>query len=137
MAMTLSTTPSSRAAPTQVNDRWAEWCALACAGSAGVHAVLVVPHARASTALAVAFALTTVALAGAAACQVLSPTPVATLAGSGLLLAVATAYVLSRTTGLPVITHHTESFDPLGTVVSLAEATVALVVVRQLLRRHT
>lgn len=141
MAMTLSTSPSSAAGPARVNDVladvWTDAYAVVCAGSAGVHAALVVPHARESTATAVAFALTALALASVAVVHVLSPTPAATLAGSGLLLAVATAYLLSRTTGLPVLTHHTEPFDPLGAVVSLLEATAALVAVRQLLRRHT
>lgn len=136
MAVTLSTSPSSRAAPPAVNDV-ADVCALVCAGSAGVHAALVVSHARESTALAGAFALTALVLAGLALGHVVAPSPAASLAGAGVLLAVATAYVLSRTTGLALLTHHIEPFDPFGSVVSLVEATTAAVVVRQLSRRHT
>lgn len=120
---------------TVVNDL-ADVCALVCAGSAGVHAALVVPHARESTTLAVAFALTALVLAVIAVRHVVAPSPAVTLVGAGVLLAVATAYLLSRTTGLPVLTHHIEPFDLFGTVVSLVEATTAAAVVRQLLRRH-
>lgn len=137
MTMTLSTMPSSVAAPARVNALWTDAYAVVCAGSAGVHAALVAPHARETAAMAVAFAVTAGALAGVAAVQVVAPTPATTRAGSVLLLAVVAAYLLSRTIGLPVLTHHTEPFDVLGTVLSALEATVALAALRQLPRRHT
>lgn len=137
MAMTLSPTPSSAVAPGGVNVTRLDLCAVVCAGSAGVHAALVTPHAAESTAMALAFAAASVALAAAAAGLVLVPTATSTAVTAALLLAVATAYLLSRTAGLPGLTVHTEPFDILGTVVSSLEVAAALVVLRHPTRRHT
>lgn len=87
--------------------------------------------------MAVAFAAATLALAVAAGRQLLVPTPASTLATAALLLAVAAAYLLSRTAGLPGLTDHPEPFDILGTVVSSLEVAAALVVLRQPSRRHS
>ena len=81
--------------------------------------------------MAAAFALATVALAAAAASLTLFPTRAVSAAVACLLLAVATAYLLSRTTGIPGLTEHPEPFDTLGTLVSLAEVAAAVVAVRQ------
>ena len=87
--------------------------------------------------MAAAFALTTVALAIAALGQALVPSPVVSATVAALLLAVATAYLLSRTSRVPGLTEHPEPFDTLGVAVSLLEVAAASVVVRQLNpRRH-
>jgi hypothetical protein len=129
--MALSTTSSSTAPSSRVNVDGADVCAVICAASVGVHGALVVPHAGESTRMAAAFALATVALAAAAASLTLFPTRAVSAAVACLLLAVATAYLLSRTTGIPGLTEHPEPFDTLGTLVSLAEVAAAVVAVRQ------
>lgn len=128
--MTLSTLPSSTGRRIAVNVHGTDLCAVVCALSAGVHAALVRPHAAESTLLAGAFALVTVGLAGAAYVQAVAPTAVTSTAVATLLVSVAVAYLLSRTTGLPGLTVHTEPFDALGTVTSCAEVVAALVVAR-------
>lgn len=136
MVMTVLTASSSTR-PSRVTVDDAELCALVCAASAGVHGALVVPHAGESTRLAVAFAVAAVALALAAVGQALMPTPVVSAATSALLLAVATAYLMSRTSGIPGLTEHLEPFDILGVAVSVLEVAAALVAVRQTNpRRH-
>ena len=115
-------------------------CALACAASAGVHGALVAPHASEAAPMAVAFVLVTTGLAIAALGLALQPSPNTSTASAALLVAVATAYLLSRTTGIPRLTDHPEPFDALGVAVStleVAAAVVAVVAVRQLNpRRH-
>ena len=69
--MTLST--SAPASSRLVSGRTADLCALACAGSAGVHGALVVPHAEESTPMAAAFVAAAVALAMAAAAVAMRP----------------------------------------------------------------
>jgi hypothetical protein len=138
--MTLSTTPSSATRTTRatgVDLTGAEFCAAVCAASAGVHAALVGPHAQESRVLALAFGVSALALALAAIGQILAPSPVMGAAVAALLLAVAGAYLMSRTTGLPGLIAHQEPFDTLGVVTSLLELVGAAVAVRQLSpRRH-
>ena len=112
-------------------------CAVVCAASAGVHAALILPHAHESTRLAVAFALATVALVVAAVALALGPIPAVSGSVATLLLAVAVAYLLSRTTGIPGLTEHQEPFDPVGVVISCLELAAAVVAARQTNpRRH-
>jgi hypothetical protein len=88
--------------------------------------------------MGVAFAVATLAMVVSAVALAWSPeTVLLSAAGAALLLAVATAYVLSRTTGIPGLTEHTEPFDALGTVVSLLEVAAAVTAVRQVNRRRT
>jgi hypothetical protein len=135
--MALSTTSSSTRASSWVNVDGAELCALVCAASAGVHGALVVPHARASTPMAVAFAVASVALAIAAVGQTVAPRPAVSATTAALLLTVAAAYLLSRTSGLPGLSAHPEPFDTLGAVTSLLEVAAAVVAWRQTNpRRH-
>lgn len=135
--MTLSTTSSSTPAAERVNAVAGDFCALVCAVSAGVHGALVIPHADESTALAVAFAAATVALAIAALGEALVATPGVSVMVGALLLAMATAYLLSRTSGIPGLTQHPEPFDPLGVALSLLEVAAATVALRQTHpRRH-
>lgn len=106
--------------------------ALVCAGSAGVHGALVVPHVEESGAMAVAFGLSTVLLAVAAVGMALDPTRPVAYAVAALLAGVAAAYLLARTTGLPGLTDHPEPFDAVGTVVSVLEVAGAVLVVLHL-----
>lgn len=129
--MTLSTPSSSVAAASRVNVAESDVCAVVCAASAGVHAALIVPHAHESTRLAVAFSLATIALVLVSVALALGPTPAVMGGAAVLLLAVAVAYLLSRTTGIPRLTQHPEPFDPLGVFISSLEVAAAAVAVRQ------
>ena len=135
--MTLSTTSSSAPASVQVNVVGADLCAIVCAGSAGVHAGLVPPHAGESAALAVAFGAAALGLALAAAALALRPAPAVSGLTALLLLVVAWAYLLSRTAGLPGVSSHIEPFDILGAVVSCLEVAAAVVAIRPLIARRS
>ena len=116
----------------------ATFCAVVCAASAGVHGALIVPHARESTLMALAFAFATLALGVAATALALNPGPAISAAVAALLFGVAVAYFLSRTNGIPGLVAHPEPFDTLGTTVSLLEVAAAIVAVRQTNpRRHS
>ena len=106
-----------------------------CAASAGVHAALVLPHSHESASLAVAFAVSAVALAVAAVALVLDAGPTVTTVVALVLVGVAAAYALSRTTGIAGLTVHPEPLDAFGTVVSCVELMAAWVLVRPLTRR--
>jgi len=132
-AVTLSTT-SSPGTPVQTaapgaNSRAVVFGSSVCAASAGVHAALVVPHSHESASLAVAFAVSAVALAMAAVALAVDAGPTVTTVVALLLVGVAAAYALSRTTGIPGLTVHPEPLDAFGTVVSCLELTVAWVLV--------
>lgn len=108
----------------------ADLTALACAVSAGVHGALMGPHLEESEAMAVAFVVATVALALAAVGEAMAPTPWLSVATAALLAGTAAAYLLARTTGIPVLTTHPEPFDALGVATSALElvgAVLALV----------
>lgn len=107
MVMALSTA-SSPTRPARVIVDGAELCALVCAAPAGVHRALLVSHADESTRMAVAFAAAAVPL-----------------------LAVATAHLLSRTSGIPGLAEHPEPFGTLGVAVSVLEVAAAIVAMRQ------
>lgn len=135
--MTLSPASPAARATSRVNVADSDVCALGCAVSAGVHGALVQPHAEESTRLAVAFLLGAVALGMAAVAMALDPTPAVSGAVAILLLAVAAAYLLSRTTGISGLTQHQEPFDVLGVVISSLELVAAVVAVRHANpRRH-
>jgi hypothetical protein len=137
MFMTLSTPSSSVPTASRVNIADNDICAGLCAAAAGVHVALVVPRAHESMRVAVAFLLVTVALVVASLAEALGPTPVGSAAVATLLLAVATAYLLSRTAGIPGLIEHPEPFDPVGVVISCLELVAAVLAVRQINpRRH-
>jgi hypothetical protein len=100
-----------------------------------VHAALVEPHSHESAILAVAFAVSAVALAMAAVALAVDAGPTVTTVVALLLVGVAAAYALSRTTGLPGLTVHPEPLDVFGTVVSCVELTAAWALVRLPTRR--
>jgi hypothetical protein len=125
--MALTTTPT--VVPLRVDVRRSELPALVCAVSAGTHAALVVPHLHESLPLAVGFALTTVALSVAALASLGGWSRPVSAAVAGLLLALALAYVLSRTSGIPGLVGHPESWDPVGVPLAFLEAAAAVLVV--------
>jgi hypothetical protein len=126
MGMALSTQPSSPAAALRVNAAASTVCAVVCVASAGVHGVLVVPHAHESIRLAVAFAVCTVAFVAASVALTVSPGPLASGAAAALLVAVAAAYVASRTSGIPGLVDDPEELDPVGVVISCLEVVGAV-----------
>lgn len=111
--------------------RRTEVVSVVCALSAGAHAALVVPHVAESLPLALGFALATVALLAAALAEALSPSTRVSATVAALLLGLALAYVASRTTGIPGLDGHPESWDPVGVPVALLEAAAAVLAVRQ------
>lgn len=114
----------------RVDATTADLTALVGALSAGVHGALVGPHLEESGAMAVAFVVATAALGIAAVAMALVPTPWVSVATAVLLAGTAVLYLLARTTGIPVLTTHTEPFDALGAATSALElvgAVLALV----------
>lgn len=139
VGVTHSTTSSS-AAPAQTvapgaDSRALVFGACVCAGSAGVHAALVLPHSHESASLAVAFAVSAVALAAAAVTLAMDASATVTTVVALLLVGVAAAYALSRTTGIPGLTIHPEPPDAFGTVISCLELAAAWALVRPAIRR--
>jgi hypothetical protein len=139
MAVTRSTTSRSGAPGRTAAHGAASWVvalgASVCAASAGVHAALVLPHSHESAILAVAFAVSAVALTVAAVALALKAGPTVTTVVAFVLVGVAAAYALSRTTGIPGLTAHPEPLDAFGTVVSCLELTAAWALVRPPTRR--
>jgi hypothetical protein len=139
LTVTLSTASRSATAfPMTVRraeSRALPFAAFVCAASAGVHAALVVPHSHESASLAVAFAVSAVTLAVAGAALALDAGPTVTTLVALLLVGVAVAYALSRTTGIPGLTVHPEPLDVFGTVVSCMELMAAWALVRLPTRR--
>jgi len=93
-----------------------------CAGSAGVHAALIQPHFLEGGLLGWAFTGAAIALALAAlAVRQPSRDSWAIAAASATLCVIAVSYMLSRTTGIPLLILQPEHVDPLGTVTTAAE----------------
>ena len=93
-----------------------------CAGSAGVHAALVGPHLAESLPLGLAFAAAAAALA-AAALAVRRPRhdSWAPMTAAAVLCVIAVGYLLSRSTGVPLLIGQPEHFDVLGEGTTAAE----------------
>jgi hypothetical protein len=93
-----------------------------CAASAGVHAALVPEHLDESIPLGVAFIVSAVALV-LVALVVRSPRHDVwgPILAATVLAMTATAYVLSRTVGLPLLIDTPEAVDPLGVLTAAAE----------------
>jgi hypothetical protein len=94
-----------------------------CAGGAGVHAALIQPHlAEGGLPLGSAFAAAAAALA-LAALAVRQPRhdSWAPAAATAVLCLVAVSYLLSRSTGIPLLIGQAEQLDPLGTATTAAE----------------
>jgi hypothetical protein len=97
---------------------------LVCAASAGVHAALVPEHVAEGPLIGAAFGVSAVAL-GAGAVAVRRPGG-RTRAVAVLLAGVALCYLLSRTTGIPVLVPEPEHLEPLGVLTTAAEVLAAL-----------
>ncbi len=111
---------------TTVNATVRGFATVVCAASAGVHAGLVPAHLEESLLLGAAFAVSVVGLtAGALRLRYDASAPIWVPA---LLLGVAACYVLSRTTGLGVLSPVPEPADPLGVLTTSAEVLAALAV---------
>lgn len=98
-----------------------------CAGSAGVHAALIQPHFLESGLLGSAFAAAAIALA-LAALVVRQPRhgSWAIVAATATLCVIAASYLLSRSTGVPLLIVQPEHVDRLGTVTTAAELVGAM-----------
>jgi hypothetical protein len=94
-----------------------------CAGSAGVHAALIQPHlAESGPLLASAFAAASAALA-LAALAVRQPRHDSWAPATAIvvLCLIAAGYLLSRSTGVPLLIGHAEHPDLLGAATTAAE----------------
>jgi hypothetical protein len=98
-----------------------------CAGSAGVHAGLIQPHFLESGLLGSAFTAAAIALA-LAALVVRRPRDGswAIMAATATLFVIAVSYLLSRSTGIPLLIVQPEHVDRLGTVTTAAELAGAM-----------
>ncbi len=98
-----------------------------CAGSAGVHAALIQPHFLESGLLGSAFTAAAITLA-LAALAVRQPRhdSWAIMAATAALCVIAVSYMLSRSTGIPLLIVQPEHVDPLGTVTTAAELAGAM-----------
>jgi hypothetical protein len=98
-----------------------------CAGSAGVHAALIQPHFLESGLLGSAFIAAAVALA-LAALVVRRPRRSSweIVAATATLCVIAASYMLSRSTGIPLLIVRPEHVDRLGTVTTAAELAGAM-----------
>src|SRR5215472_2207069 len=94
-----------------------------CAASAGVHAALIGPHlAEGGLPLGSAFAAAAAALA-LAALAVRQPRhdSWAPVTATAVLCVIAVSYLLSRSTGIPLLIGQAEELDPLGAATTVAE----------------
>ena len=135
--MNVSDSSSVVAPAWAVDDAVRAVTALVCAASAGLHLALVPAHYHeAGLLLAAAFAVSAVLLGVSALLLRRAPgrgwtdlLPPLALAG------VAACYVLSRTTGIPLLIPAPEENDLLGSVTTIAEVTAAAAAVWPLLHR--
>lgn len=116
-------TPIVTVASTAVNDTARLVLVSVCAVSAGIHAALVPEHLHeGGPLLGGAFALSALALVVVAVlARRAVRDPWAVWLAIGALAANVVAYVLSRTTGLPVLIPDPEEVDLLGVATTLAE----------------
>lgn len=110
-----------------------------CAASAGVHAALVRPHMQeAGVLLGGAFAVASLALALAAlAVRRAQHDAWAPAAAAAVLCLIAVGYLLSRTTGVPLLIASREELDPLGGITTAAELLAAVAAVGLQQRKDT
>lgn len=93
-----------------------------CAASAGIHAALIGPHLAEGLPIGLGFAAATAALAFAAlAVRLPRRDRWAPAVATAVLCMIAIGYVLSRSTGVPLLIGHAEELDPLGIATTTAE----------------
>lgn len=125
--LTLTRAHALRAKPAWI-DTGLRYCLTAvCAGSAGVHAALIQPHFLESKLLGSAFTAAATALA-LAALAVRRPRhdSWAIMAATATLCVIAVSYMLSRSTGIPLLIVQPEHADPLGMITTTAELAGAM-----------
>jgi hypothetical protein len=121
-----------RAHAQRANQGWIDtglrYCLTAvCAGSAGVHAALIQPHFLESGLLGSAFTAAAIALALAAlVVRLPRHDSWAIMAATAVLCVIAVSYMLSRSTGIPLLIVQPEHADPLGTATTAAELAGAM-----------
>jgi FtsH-binding integral membrane protein len=94
-----------------------------CAASAGAHAGLVPAHLNGEPRLGAAFVAAVVLLVAAATSVAARPADRRITSAAGLLLAgLILAYVVSRTTGIPVLDPEPEAVDAVGIATNVVEA---------------
>jgi hypothetical protein len=125
-----------RAAPAWIDTGLRYFLTAVCAGSAGVHAALIQPHFLESALLGSAFTAAAIALA-LAALAVRQPRhdSWAIMAAAAALCVIAVSYLLSRSTGIPLLIVEPEHADPLGMVTTAAELAGAVCGTALLARR--
>jgi hypothetical protein len=95
----------------------------ACAASAGAHAGLVPAHLSSEPRLGIAFAVAVLLLLGAAVGLTFRPSDRRVATAVALLLAgLVVAYLLTRTTGLPMLDPAPEALDAVGLATNGVEA---------------
>jgi hypothetical protein len=95
---------------------------VACAVSAGVHAALVPEHLEDGAAAGAAFAAAAVLLAAAAVAVTVRPRAPLVAATAALLFGLIAAYLLTVTTGLPVVHPEPDAVEGLALATKLVEA---------------
>ncbi|HEU0248988.1 MAG TPA: hypothetical protein VFR38_18060 [Gaiellaceae bacterium] len=96
---------------------------VACAISAGIHAVLVPEHFTEAAGAGIGFGAAAVLLAAAVLGLTLRPaSPVLYPTAALLLAGLLTAYLFTVTSGLPVLQPQPEAVDPLALVTKAVEA---------------
>lgn len=123
--MSLLTVPRAhdlRGGPAWINTSLRYCLTAICAASAGVHASLIQEHFAESTLLGSAFVAATVAMV-LATLVVRQPRydSWAIAVATAALCVIVVSYMLSRSTGIPVLIVQPEHVDPLGTVTTAAE----------------
>jgi drug/metabolite transporter (DMT)-like permease len=140
MSLSLAPILTRQAAPVNRIDVGLRYAVvLVCAASAGAHAALTPDHLReggvglggAFLGAAVAPALLALALRRPRPRRWVPPAAVLVLLGTAI------AYVLSRTTGLPLLISHPEEVDLVGSVTSATEVAGAIASTFLMIRRDS
>jgi hypothetical protein len=96
---------------------------VACAISAGAHAGLIPAHLEEAPGLGDAFVAAVILLAAAAIALALHPQSARAARAASLVLAgLISAYIASRTTGIPALSPEPEAVDPIGLTTNVVQA---------------
>lgn len=95
----------------------------ACAASAGAHAGLAPSHLQSEPRMGVAFVVAVLLLLATGLLAALRPADVHVASAAALLfVGLIAAYIISRTTGIPVLQSDPESLDAIGVATNVVEA---------------